>query len=145
MEGVVLVYKDHLESVKRLVATYELELLAGDVGDVHVVGGGRKILKLLAGEDVDGDQVNLGVAVLASLGGRHVDDLAGAALDDDVTVLAQSRALHGEGERRTGVGGLEGHLMLLGDDVLAIWPTQNKYVVRHNDMAGGWDRNWCDI
>jgi hypothetical protein len=30
-----------------------------------------------------------------------------------VTVLAQSRALHGVGGRRTGVGGLEGHLMLL--------------------------------
>jgi hypothetical protein len=29
-----------------------------------------------------------------------------------VTVLAQSRALHGVGGRRTGVGGLEGHLML---------------------------------
>lgn len=116
----MLANKNHIGNVTRLVATYELELLAGDVGDVHVVGGGREILKLLAGEDVDGDQVNLGVTVLASLGGRHVDNLAGAALDDDVTVLAQSRALHGEGERRTGVGGLEGHLMLFGDDALAI-------------------------
>lgn len=76
------------------------------------MGGGRQILELLAGEDIDGDQVDLGVTVLASLGGRHVDDLAGAALDHDVTVLAQSRALHGVGGRRTGVGGLEGHLML---------------------------------
>lgn len=57
--------------------------------------------------------MDLSVTVLASLGGRHVDDLAGAALDHDVTVLAQSRALHGEGGRRTGVGGLEGHVMLI--------------------------------
>lgn len=76
------------------------------------MGGGRQILQLLAGEDIDGDQMDLGVTVLASLGGRHVDDLAGAALDHDVTVLAQGRALHGVGGRRTSVGGLEGHLML---------------------------------
>lgn len=76
------------------------------------MGGGRQILELLAGEDIDGDQVDLGVTVLAGLGGGHVDDLAGAALDHDVTVLAQSRALHGVGRRRTSVGGLEGVLML---------------------------------
>lgn len=92
--------------------THELVLLACDVGDIHVVGGGRKIFELLAGEDVDGDQVDLGVAVLSSLGGRHVDNLARAALDNDVTVLAQSRALHGEGQRRAGVGRLEGVIML---------------------------------
>jgi len=76
------------------------------------VGGGRQILELLAGEDIDGDQVDLGVTVLASLGGRHVDDLAGATLDHDVTVLAQSRALHGEGGRRTGISRVELKLML---------------------------------
>jgi hypothetical protein len=92
--------------------TYKLVLTAGDVRDIHVVSRGRQILVLLAGEDVDGDKVDLGVTVLASLGGRHVDDLAGAALDDDETVLAQSRALHGEGQRRTGVSRVEGKLML---------------------------------
>lgn len=92
--------------------TYELVLLARDVGDVHVVGRGGEVLKLLAGEDIDGNQVNLGVTVLSSLGGRHVDNLARATLDDDVTVLAQSRALHGKGQGRAGVGGLEGVIML---------------------------------
>lgn len=92
--------------------TYKLVLAAGDVGDVHVVGGGGEIFVLLAGEDIDGDEMDLGVTVLASLGGRHVDDLAGTALDDDETVLAQSRALHGEGQRRTGVSRLGGELML---------------------------------
>lgn len=91
---------------------YKLVLAARDVGDVHVVGRGAKILKLLASEDVEGDKVDLGVTVLASLGSRHIDDLARAALDDDVTVLAQSRALHGEGRGRAGVGGLEGVIML---------------------------------
>lgn len=76
------------------------------------MGGRRQIFQLLAGEDIDGDQVDLGVTVLASLGGAHLDNLAWAVLDDDVTVLAQGRALHGERSRGAGVGGLEGELML---------------------------------
>lgn len=76
------------------------------------MGGGRQILKLLAGEDIDGDNVDLGVTVLASLRGGHVDDLAGAALDDDVTVLPQSRALHGEGGGRAGIRRVEGDVVL---------------------------------
>jgi hypothetical protein len=72
------------------------------------VGGGRQVFELLASEDVEGDQVDLGVTVLAGLGGGHLDNLAGTVLDDNVTVLAQSRALHGESGRRASVGGLEG-------------------------------------
>jgi hypothetical protein len=52
--------------------------------------------------------------VLASLGGGHVDDLAGAVLDHDEAVLPQGRALHGEGGRGASVGGLESVLMLFG-------------------------------
>jgi hypothetical protein len=74
-----------------------LVFAANDVGDIHVVGRWGQIFQFLASEDVDGDQVDLGVAVLASLGGRHVDDLAWAAFDDDVTVLSQGGTLHGEG------------------------------------------------
>jgi hypothetical protein len=92
--------------------TYQLELAAGNVGDIHVVGGRAEIFVLLAGEDVEGDQMDLGVAVLASLGGRHINNLAGAVLDDDEAVLAESRALHGVGQRGAGVGGLEGDIML---------------------------------
>lgn len=76
------------------------------------MGGGRQILELLLGEDVLSNQVNLGVTVLAGLGGRHVDDLAGAALDDDVTTLAKGRALHGVGGGSAGIGRLEGVLVL---------------------------------
>src|SRR5690242_13928748 len=93
-------------------STYEEVLLAADVGDVHVVSGGAELFELLGGEDVDGDQVDLGVTVLAGLGGGHFDDLARAVLDDDETVLPQSRALHGEGGGGTGIGALEGVLML---------------------------------
>ena len=57
-----------------------LEVHSLDVGDVHVVGGGTDIFVLLVGEDIDADHVDLGVAVLASLGGRHFDDLARASL-----------------------------------------------------------------
>ena len=76
------------------------------------MGGRAQILELLASEDVDGDEMDLGVTVLASLGGRHVDNLAGAALDHDEAVLAQGRALHGVGGRSAGVGGIEVVLML---------------------------------
>jgi hypothetical protein len=93
-------------------ATHELVLLAADVGDVHVVGGGAEILELLVGEDVDGDQMDLGVTVLSGLGGGHFDDLARAVLDDDETALPQGRALHGVGGGGTGIGALEGVLML---------------------------------
>lgn len=76
------------------------------------MGRWTQLFVLLAVEDVGSDQVNLGVTVLAGLGGRHVDDLAWVALDDDEAVLPQGRALHGEGLRRTGVGAVEGDLML---------------------------------
>lgn len=102
-------------------STYKLVLTTGDVGDIHVVSRGREIFVLLASEDVKGDKVDLGVTVLASLGGGHVDNLAGAALDHDEAVLAQSRALHGVGERRAGVGGLEGNIMLQTDKIISIY------------------------
>ena len=105
--------------------TYELVLTTRDVGDVHVVGRGRKIFVLLASEDIGGDEMDLGVTVLASLGGRHVDNLARAALDHDETVLTQSRALHREGERRTGIGGLEGDIVLQKETRLATEATED--------------------
>lgn len=42
---------------------------------VAVVGGWGQVLVLLAGEDVNAHEVALGVAVLASLGGRNIGDL----------------------------------------------------------------------
>lgn len=51
--------------------------------------------------------MDLGVTVFASLRGRHFDDLAGASLQHDESVLTQSGALHGEGGGRARVDGLE--------------------------------------
>lgn len=76
------------------------------------MGAGTQILQLLAGEDVNGDQMNLGVAVLASLRSAHFNNLARAALDDDMAVLAKGGTLHREGGRGAGIGGVELHLML---------------------------------
>jgi hypothetical protein len=89
-----------------------LVFLSGNVWDVHVVGGWAKFFELLAGEYIDGDKMDLCVTVLAGLGGRHVNDLAGAVLDDNEAVLPQSRALHGIGGRGAGIGRFEGVLML---------------------------------
>ena len=76
------------------------------------MGGGAELFQLPAVEDVDGDEMDLGMAMLASLGRGHLHDLAGATFDDDEAVLPQCRALHGEGSRGPRVGGVEGVLML---------------------------------
>ena len=76
------------------------------------MGGWGEIFQLLASEDVKSSQVDLGVTVLASLGGGHIDDLAGTTLDDDEAVLPQSRTLHRVGDRGTSIGRVEGVLML---------------------------------
>jgi hypothetical protein len=57
--------------------------------------------------------VDLGVTVLTSLGSGHFNDLTRSVLDDDVAVLSQSRTLHGESQRGTGLGGLEGVIIVL--------------------------------
>lgn len=76
------------------------------------MGGWRQIFEFLAGEDVEGDQMDLGVAVLSGLGGRHVDNFTWSTLDDNETVLSQGRTLHRVGLGGTSIGGLEGVLML---------------------------------
>lgn len=48
------------------------------------MGGWAKFFELLVGEDVDGNEMDLSVAVLAGLGGTHFNNLARTALDDDV-------------------------------------------------------------
>ena len=85
-------------------SAYKLVLAAGDVRDVHVVGGRGQVFQLLAGEDVNGDDVDLGVAVLARLGLGDAGDLARVAVEDDVAALLELVRLHREGGRRAGVG-----------------------------------------
>lgn len=76
------------------------------------MGGRAQLFKLLGGEDVDGNQVDLGVSVLAGLRGGHLDNLAGTVLNHNEAVLPQSRALHGVRLGGTGIGALKGVLML---------------------------------
>jgi hypothetical protein len=85
--------------------TYELHFTTGNVGDIHVVGRRAKLFKLLAGEDVDSNEMDLGVTVLASLG-------AGASLDHNEAVLAKSRTLHRVGGGSASIGAVKGVLML---------------------------------
>jgi len=76
------------------------------------VGGWAKFFKFLAGKDVDSDEMDFGVTVLASLGGGHVNNLARTVLDANETVLSQGRTLHRVGGRGACIGGVEGVLML---------------------------------
>lgn len=64
------------------------------------MGGRAKLVIALVGEDVHASDVGLGVTVLASLRGGHVENLAGVALEKDNTTLAKSRALRGDDESR---------------------------------------------
>lgn len=90
-----------------VVNVQQLVVLSRNVRNLHVVGRWGQVLQLLASEDVNGDQVDLGVTVLTGLGGGHVDNLTRSALDDNVTVLSQSRTLHWEGQSGTSIGGLK--------------------------------------
>lgn len=78
------------------------------------MGGGAKIFELLASENVNSNKMNLGMTVFAGLGRAHFDDLARAAFDDDESILAQGRTLLWIGRGSTGIGALEGVLVLLG-------------------------------
>ena len=72
----------------------DLPVGAGDDGDGSAVGAGDHILELLAGEDVGGDEVALGMAVLAGLGDGDGNDLAGLALDHDVSAYLRRRDMN---------------------------------------------------
>mmetsp|Transcript_31457 Transcript_31457/g.47033 ORF Transcript_31457/g.47033 Transcript_31457/m.47033 type:complete len:235 (+) Transcript_31457:164-868(+) len=76
-------------------------------GDSSSVGGGNHIFKLLSGEDVDGEEVTFGVAVLSGLGDGDAEDLAGLSLDHDVASLLDLTSFHRNGGRGTGVGTLD--------------------------------------
>jgi len=98
----------------------ELEVLALHVGHFHVVCGGADVLKLLASEDVKGDEMDLGVAVLASLGGGHLHDLARTVLDHDEAALPERRALHGESLGGSRVSLVEVVVLVVGHFAAAV-------------------------
>lgn len=86
---------------------YKLIFFAGDVGDIHIVRGWAKIFKLLASEDVNGDEMDFGVTVLSGLGGTHLNDLTRARFDNHEAVFAERRALHRISGRGASIGALE--------------------------------------
>lgn len=76
------------------------------------MGGWAKFFELLASEDINSNKMNLGVAMLAGLGGGHIDDLARAVLDNNKAVLPQGRALHWVSGGSASIGRVESVLML---------------------------------
>jgi hypothetical protein len=122
---------------KAHLQTYQLIFLTTDVGDVHVMGGRAQVFELLASEDVDGDEMDLCVAVLAGLGGGHFDNLAWAVLDHHEAVLAQRGALHRVRGRGAGVGTLEGVLLMLWLHVLLAVSSPFLDARRHGWGGGG--------
>lgn len=65
---------------------YQLVFSTDNVGDIHVVGGRAEIFQFLLGEDllstrtgkgqyINTNQMDLGVTVLSSLGGTHINNL----------------------------------------------------------------------
>ena len=76
------------------------------------MGGWGQVFELFAGKDVESSQMNFGVTVFARLRGSHVDNLAGAAFDNDEAILSQGRTLHRVSSGGAGIGTFEGMLML---------------------------------
>ena len=57
-----------------------------------------------ARENVNPHQVDLGMTMLASLGGGHLHHTARTTLDDDVATFTKGRALHGKGQGGISIG-----------------------------------------
>jgi len=66
-----------------LINVQELVFGTSDGRSVYLVARRGVVFHFLAGENVDGDQTDFGVAVFV-LGKFDLDDLAGTPLDDDV-------------------------------------------------------------
>ena len=75
-----------------------MEVPTLDVWHLHVVCGWTDIFEFLAGENVKRNHVDFGVTVLAGLGGGHLDNLAGTALqktkEKDVISQKKGKILH---------------------------------------------------
>ena len=93
--------------------TYKLKFLTANVGDVHIVGRWAEIFQLLTSKNIQRNQMHLCVAVFACLGRRHLRNFAGAILNHDEAVLAQSRALHRIRRRGASIDALERMLLML--------------------------------
>jgi len=78
----------------------------GNNWDVDGVGGWAELLTGVTGEDIVGEELALGMSVLSGLGDGNILDLAGLALDHDVSTLADRTGLNGDGHGGTGISGV---------------------------------------
>lgn len=76
------------------------------------MGGRAEILQFLPGEDINGDEMDLSMPMLASLGSAHLDNFAGTTFDHNEAVLPQGRALLRIGRRCASISAFKGVLML---------------------------------
>merc|ERR1719495_1409647 len=82
------------EGQEVVIDSDQLIVFALHIWHLHVVSGGADILQFLACEYVEGHQVHLGVAVLSSLRGGHLHNLARTILDHYKASLPERRDLH---------------------------------------------------
>jgi hypothetical protein len=108
--GAIFAHKG-AETVIRDIKDRELPLC--HMGHVDVVGGGANVFIFAVGEDVNANDVGLGVTVLSSLGCADICNFARAAIDDNVTTFANKTRLHGKRGGGTGIGGVDGEVLLL--------------------------------
>jgi hypothetical protein len=102
------------EGAKAVIRNIKNRILPlGHVGNVDVVGGWANVLVFAVSENVDSNDVRLGVAVLSSLGGADVSNFAGAAVDYNVATFANEARLHGKGGGGTGIGSIDGKVLIL--------------------------------
>ncbi len=102
------------------------------------MGGRAEIFQLLRSEDVDGDEMDLGMPVLASLGSAHFDNFAGTTFDHHKAVLPQGGALHRIGRRCASISAIESVLMLLS--IAWVRKIRRGYWAQCGDLA---ERTWA--
>jgi len=115
--GGTIVHKQTNKAILRYVN--QLKISAGNLWNITVVGRWDNIFQLLAIKDIYRHEVALCMPMFTSLRCGNLDNLARAALDDEVAVLADSAGLLREGLGGPGVGlVLEGVLAVRHIDAL---------------------------
>ena len=92
-----------IPNIQEKARTYLVLDLLHD-GHHHVVCAGRDVLVLLAGQNVNAHDVDLGVPMLARLRRGHLHDLARVALQEHVPAFPEGRGLGRDGLGCPGVG-----------------------------------------
>ena len=88
------------------------------MGNIDVVGSGANVLILAVSEDINADDVRLSVAVLSGLGSADISHFARATVDNDVATFADKTSLHGKCGGGTGIGCVDGKVLILLWDIL---------------------------